>query len=65
MTLGGVETNSSINAKGVTFVESTIETKATAYHPSKWQDAQENRCDHIELVAFGLHSSTKRQGGIC
>jgi hypothetical protein len=39
MTLGGVATDSSINAKGVTSVESTIETKATAYHPSKWQDA--------------------------
>jgi hypothetical protein len=24
-----------------------------------------NRCDHIELVAFGSLSSTKRQGGIC
>ena len=39
MTLGGVGTDSSIKAKGVTFVESTIRTKATAYHPSKWQDA--------------------------
>jgi hypothetical protein len=39
MTLGGVGTDSSINAKGVTSVKSTIETKATAYHPSKWQDA--------------------------
>jgi hypothetical protein len=38
MTLDGVETDSSINAKGVTSVESTIETKATVYHPSKWQD---------------------------
>jgi hypothetical protein len=39
MTLGGVGTNSSIKAKRVTSVESTIKTKATAYHPSKWQDA--------------------------
>jgi hypothetical protein len=39
MTLSGVGTNSSINAKGVMSIESTIETKATAYHPSKWQDA--------------------------
>jgi hypothetical protein len=35
------------------------------YHPSMWQDAQGNRCDHIVLVAFGLLSSAKRQGGIC
>jgi hypothetical protein len=39
MTLDGVGTDSSIKAKGVTSVESTIETKATAYHPSKWQNA--------------------------
>jgi hypothetical protein len=39
MTLGGVGTNSSIKGKGITSVESTIETKATVYHPSKWQDA--------------------------
>jgi hypothetical protein len=39
MTLGGVGTDSSIKAKGITSVESTIETKATMYHPSKWQDA--------------------------
>jgi hypothetical protein len=39
MALGGIETNSSIKAKGVTSVESTIGTKATAYHPSKCQDA--------------------------
>jgi hypothetical protein len=39
MTLGGVGTDSSINANGVTSVESTIEIKATTYHPSKWQDA--------------------------
>jgi hypothetical protein len=39
MTLNGVGTHSSIKAKGVTSIESTIETKATAYHPSKWQDA--------------------------
>jgi hypothetical protein len=39
MTLDGVETDSSIKAKGIMSVESTIETKATAYHPSKWQDA--------------------------
>jgi hypothetical protein len=39
MTLDGVGTGSSIKAKGVTSVESTIETKATVYHPSKWQDA--------------------------
>jgi hypothetical protein len=39
MTLGGVGTDNSIKAKGVTSVESTIRTKATAYHPSKWQDA--------------------------
>jgi hypothetical protein len=39
MTLAGVGTDNSIKAKGVTPVESTIETKATAYHPSKWQDA--------------------------
>jgi hypothetical protein len=39
MTLGGVGTDSLIKAKGVTSVESTIMTKATAYHPSKWQDA--------------------------
>jgi hypothetical protein len=26
-----------------------------------WQDAKENRCNHIQLVAFGLLSSTKRQ----
>jgi hypothetical protein len=37
--LGGVGTDSSIKAKGVTSVESTITTKATAYHPSKCQDA--------------------------
>jgi hypothetical protein len=35
------------------------------YHPSMWQDAKENRCNRIELVAFGLLRSTKRQGGIC
>jgi hypothetical protein len=29
MALGGIETNSSIKAKGVTSVESTIGTKAT------------------------------------
>jgi hypothetical protein len=39
MTIGGAGTGSSINAKGVTSVESTIEAKATTYHPSKWQDA--------------------------
>jgi hypothetical protein len=39
MALGGIGTNSSIKAKGVTSVESTIGTKATAYHPSKSQDA--------------------------
>jgi hypothetical protein len=39
MTLSGVRTDSSIKVKGVTSVESTIMTKATAYHPSKWQDA--------------------------
>jgi hypothetical protein len=39
MTLGGVGTDSSIKAKGVTSVESTIKTKVTAYHSSKWQDA--------------------------
>jgi hypothetical protein len=39
MTLDGVGTNSSIKAKGATSVESTIRTKATAYHSSKWQDA--------------------------
>jgi hypothetical protein len=39
MTLDGVGTDSSIKAKGVTSVETTIGTKATAYHPSKWQDA--------------------------
>jgi hypothetical protein len=39
MTLDGVGTESSIKDKGVTSVESTIETKSTAYHPSKWQDA--------------------------
>jgi hypothetical protein len=39
MTIGGVGTDSSIKAKRVTSVESTIWTKATAYHPSKWQDA--------------------------
>jgi hypothetical protein len=39
MTLDGVGIDSSIKAKGVTSVESTIETKATAYHPSKWQNA--------------------------
>jgi hypothetical protein len=38
MTLGGVGTDSSIKAKGVISVESTIETKVTAYHPSKCQD---------------------------
>jgi hypothetical protein len=32
------------------------------YHPSMWQDAQGNRCDHIVLVAFGSFSSAKRQG---
>ena len=31
------------------------------YHPSMWQDAKENRCDHIKLVAFGSLSSAKRQ----
>jgi hypothetical protein len=35
MTLDGVGTDSLIKAKGVTSVESTIETKATVYHPSK------------------------------
>jgi hypothetical protein len=39
MTLGGDGTDNSIKAKGVTSVESTIRTKATAYHPCKWQDA--------------------------
>jgi hypothetical protein len=39
MALGGIATNSSIKAKGVTSVESTIGTKATSYHPSKCQDA--------------------------
>jgi hypothetical protein len=39
ITLGGIETNSSIKAKGVTSVESTIGAKATVYHPSKCQDA--------------------------
>jgi hypothetical protein len=39
MTLGGVGTDISTKSKGITSVESTIETKATAYHPSKWQDA--------------------------
>jgi len=39
MALGGIETNSSIKAKGVKSVESTIGTKATTYHPSKCQDA--------------------------
>ena len=39
MTLGGVGTDSSIKVKGVMSVESTIRTKATVYHPSKWQDA--------------------------
>jgi hypothetical protein len=39
MTLGDVGTDSSIKSKGITSVESIIETKATAYHPSKWQDA--------------------------
>ena len=39
MTLGDVGIDSSIKSKGITSVESTIETKATAYHPSKWQDA--------------------------
>jgi hypothetical protein len=39
MTLDGVGTDSSFKAKGVTSVETTIETKASAYHPSKWQDA--------------------------
>jgi hypothetical protein len=39
MTLDGVGTDSSIKAKGATSVESTVETKATAYHPTKWQDA--------------------------
>jgi hypothetical protein len=39
MTLGDVGNDSSIKAKGVMSVESTIRTKATAYHPSKWQDA--------------------------
>jgi hypothetical protein len=39
MTLGGVGTDNSIKAKGVTSVESTIRTKAIVYHPSKWQDA--------------------------
>jgi hypothetical protein len=39
MTLVGVGTDSSIKTKGVTSVESTIRTKTTAYHPSKWQDA--------------------------
>jgi hypothetical protein len=35
MTLGDVGTDSSIKAKRITSVESTIETMATAYHPSK------------------------------
>ena len=39
MALGGIGTNSSIKAKGVKSVESTIGTKATACHPSKCQDA--------------------------
>jgi hypothetical protein len=39
MTLDGVGTDSSIKAKRVTSVESTIGTKATTYHPSKCQDA--------------------------
>jgi hypothetical protein len=39
MTLGGVGTDSSIKVKGDTSIESTIRTKATAYHPSKWQNA--------------------------
>jgi hypothetical protein len=39
MAHGDIGTNSSIKAKGVTSVESTIGTKATAYHPSKGQDA--------------------------
>jgi hypothetical protein len=39
MTLDGVGTDSSIKDKGVTSVGSTIRTKATACHPSKWQDA--------------------------
>jgi hypothetical protein len=38
MALGGIGTNSSIKAKGVTSVESTIRTKATAYYPSKCQN---------------------------
>jgi hypothetical protein len=37
--LGGAGTDISIKAKGVTSVESTVKTKATVYHPSKWQDA--------------------------
>jgi hypothetical protein len=39
MALGGIGTNSSIKAKGVTSVESTTGTKATAYYPSKCQNA--------------------------
>jgi hypothetical protein len=39
MMLGGVRTDSSIKAKGVTFVELTIGTKTLAYYPSMWQDA--------------------------
>jgi hypothetical protein len=38
MTLGGVGTDSSVKAKGVTSVELTIGTKTLAYHPSMWQD---------------------------
>jgi hypothetical protein len=39
MALGGIGTNSSIKAKGVMSIELNIGTKATAYHPSKCQDA--------------------------
>jgi hypothetical protein len=39
MALSGIGTNSSIKAKGVKSVESTIGTKAIACHPSKCQDA--------------------------
>jgi hypothetical protein len=37
MTLDDVGTHSSIKVKGVTSVESIIETKAIVYHPSKWR----------------------------
>jgi hypothetical protein len=62
MTLDSVGIDSSIRAKQVTSVGLTIVTKTLAHHPSRWQDAQESRCDHIRLVAFGSLSSSKRQG---